>query len=299
MNDREALSVLKIHELGSVTAAAEALHISQPALSRSLINLEKRLGARIFDRTTSPLTLTDFGREYVAAAQSIATIHGDMLAKLQDIKDMKAGQLRIGIPLTRANLYLPEVLPEFERKYPRVTVNIFEDTTSALEARLLKGLLDMMIVFGPIDNPAIAFETIQWEKMLLVTPPGYIRDGQSCRNFKTAIDRLTAPKRKFLLLRKGQRLRQVAEKVFLDYGIDPIIEERTRSIETVLKLCAKGMGMTFTTDVTRKAVPYAVKPDYYPLTDKYSIPVVAAYRKDGYVPKAGKVFIAMLQKVFS
>ena len=93
--------ILAVERTGSVTAAANQLFISQPALSQVIRQVERELGVPIFDRSSSPMRLTAAGQEYVHAAQQVVAIHTDLTNKISEIKGEAHGTLRLGISVQR------------------------------------------------------------------------------------------------------------------------------------------------------------------------------------------------------
>ena len=87
MNLREMNYVVAIYEEQSISKAAERLYISQPSLSKFLINLERELNVQLFDRTTNPLTPTEYGRAYIETARSMLNLNSDMLRRMEDIRN--------------------------------------------------------------------------------------------------------------------------------------------------------------------------------------------------------------------
>ena len=104
MDFRELTYITTIADCGSVTEAAKRLYISQPSLSYILAKVEEDLGVKLFDRKTSPLTLTYAGERYVATARTILSLSGNLRRELKDIGGGGRGEIRIGIPTERAHL---------------------------------------------------------------------------------------------------------------------------------------------------------------------------------------------------
>ena len=146
MNFRELLYVQMIFEERSITRAAEKLHIAQPSLSKFLSALESKQGYRIFDRSTTPLSLTEEGAEYLKTVRTILNLSQDLERKIGEIHDLQRGSLHVGIPMARAFYSLPEVLPRFMSLYPGIRIFITEAPASELEEQILQGKLDLIII---------------------------------------------------------------------------------------------------------------------------------------------------------
>ena len=153
MNFQNLESFLVLAEEGSVTRAAERLHVSQQALSGLLARLEKEAGSPLFFRR-SGLELTYAGICLQRAAIQILDIQRQTIAAMQDIRESRRGALRIGVSHTRGQSILPLLLPTFSQLYPLVELTIFEGNTTVLEEDLSKGLIDVLIGFLPLRRTA-------------------------------------------------------------------------------------------------------------------------------------------------
>jgi DNA-binding transcriptional LysR family regulator len=147
-------------ETGSVRAASERVHISQPAVSAAISALEEEFGVQLFIRQHAQgLSLTSAGEQFMVAAQ-------DLLRKAQGVNELAneitsriAGPLRVGIFRTYAPLLIPELCIPFLRANPHVLLETVEQDEAALFAQLRKGLLDRVISYQqPVDD--IHFEPL-------------------------------------------------------------------------------------------------------------------------------------------
>ncbi len=143
MNFREMSYITAIAKYQNITKAAEALHISQPGLSKFLSNLENELGLKLFDRADKKYIPTYAGQRYLEYSHKITDMKSSLDAELSDIIKRNIGVLNIGLPNMRCAFMLPKTLPVFSRKYPNVKVNIFEGTSAVIDVKLLEGDIDL------------------------------------------------------------------------------------------------------------------------------------------------------------
>lgn len=135
-----------IEELGSISAAAKRMYISQPSLSQFLKKYEDDLGYPIFIRTKQGLKLTCEGAMFLDTARSILRLERDMRNRLADASGSMSGSMIFAVSAQRAPFLLPRVLPEFYQKYPGVNVEIVEGRTKDLEDQLKKGTIDLGLI---------------------------------------------------------------------------------------------------------------------------------------------------------
>ena len=129
--------VYKIYEERSFSAAARALFVSQPSLSARVARLEKELGFKIFDRSSSPLGLTKKGRIYIEYLEEILQSETNMRTRINQLSDMNSGAITVGGLCHSAYCVLPRLCREFQRRYPNVIVDLHTGNT-----RSIGGLLD-------------------------------------------------------------------------------------------------------------------------------------------------------------
>ena len=172
MDFRELTYITTIADCGSVTEAAKRLYISQPSLSYILAKVEEDLGVKLFDRKTSPLTLTYAGERYVATARTILSLSGNLRRELKDIGGGARGEIRIGIPTERAGYMLPKVLGKFHERYPEVQVRLVESRSSEILGELDKDKISFAVLPGGSGEFPIGLESrlIYRERVWLAAP---------------------------------------------------------------------------------------------------------------------------------
>lgn len=135
----------------NITKAAEILHISQPALSRQLMQLEKELGAKLFIRGKRNITLTDEGMYLRQKAQEIIDLTEKTEQEFANGLTSLSGVISIGAGETAASSYLADLIHEFSTQYPDVRFEIVAGNADGTKERLDKGLLDIGVLLEPTD----------------------------------------------------------------------------------------------------------------------------------------------------
>lgn len=209
MKIRQLNEVLAIVERGSLRAAARHLGTAQPAITRSIRELEQELGAELFERSVSGMVLTPIG----AAVVKRATVVDSELRRIKDevaqLKGLRSGMVSLGLSTAPHVSLLPRVLGPFQRVYPDIRLNIEEGLFPSMEAQLRNGSIDFYI--GPVAEDRTSSE-FKVEKLM--------------DNTRVVLSRRGHPLRSATTLQQLANARWVATSVTIDSRaeLDPVFE---------------------------------------------------------------------------
>ncbi|HBZ05833.1 MAG TPA: LysR family transcriptional regulator [Massilia sp.] len=170
---RQMRAFVAVAKTGNFTLAAQSLHVTQSALSGLIKELEQTLGARVVDRSTRKITLTDIGRElYPLFSQMIDDLDG-ALANVADHTQLRKGIVRIAAPQLMCCTLLPEAIAAYRAGLPDIEVRLADSEVDSVIARVLSGESDIGI--GPEREPTPLLEARELFEMpfALVFPPGH------------------------------------------------------------------------------------------------------------------------------
>ena len=157
----------------SFSAAARKLFVSQPALSASVRKVERELGLPIFNRSTTPLQLTDAGRAYIDAAERIFRIKRDLKSYCDDLAGLESGTLRLGGTNFFASCFLPPMIEAFSSRHPHIALSVTESDSADLFNKLATEELDIIVDSGIYD--AALYEAIPfYQDHLLLSVPTFL-----------------------------------------------------------------------------------------------------------------------------
>jgi LysR family cys regulon transcriptional activator len=157
----------------NLTAAAEALHTSQPGVSRQIRDLEEELGVQIFVRFGKRITaLTEPGRAVVSVIDRLLVEAENLKSTATEFADQKSGTLTIATTHTQARYTLPRAVGEFKKRYPKVKLTIQQGSPPQLAQMVIDGHADLAIATETIDHheDLIALPCFRWHHVV-VTPP--------------------------------------------------------------------------------------------------------------------------------
>ncbi|WP_410657181.1 LysR family transcriptional regulator [Amycolatopsis sp. lyj-112] len=281
MSLRQYEYALAVAEHGSVTAAAELLHVAQPSVSQQIRGLERELGVKLFARTPTGLVPTVVGRAFLREAEVAVSASRRARATARAGADDLVGELVVVVQMGFGTWQLPGALGALRRRFPRLEVTVFEEPSSAEMERLgRRGVVDLALMAKCDQSPADAHH-LGDEEFVVVLGAGH---------------RLLAADRVELRDLEGEpwvrfdhdsALDGVLLAVLRDNGLTPTTVARVSQTATAVRWAAHGLGATL---VPASAVPRDQEHLARPVFPAVSQPVIAVVRHD-----AGPAETALLE----
>lgn len=244
---RQLEALVAVADFGSFRKAAAALGISQPALSAQVQLAEDHLGVQVFERDRRAVLVTPAGDEVVANAR-LALAAVDRVAEAARRRgEPLVGPLRLGVIPTIAPYWLPALLPDVRKKFPRLELVLREDQTHRLLAQLASGQLELALLALPIPGD-FTTTAIAEEDFLLAAPRGAAILGKKHLGQQDLEDQTV------LLLEDGHCLRDQALAVCERSGAVESMEVRATSLPTLVQMVAGGMGVTLLPEASAAAL---------------------------------------------
>jgi len=156
-----------VAEMNSFRAAATALHLSQPAISRRIEKLESALGIPLFERTTRRIALTAVGRDFSHKTRSLLDDLENSLLSMREVAASRMGEVVIACVPSAVYYFLPKVLAEYHTQYPRIRVRIIDDSANGVLASVTRGEAEFGINFIGNQEPDIDFQGILTESFVV------------------------------------------------------------------------------------------------------------------------------------
>ena len=227
---------VQVAVLGSVRAAAERLHLTQPAASMALAEMERQLDTPVFDRQRGRLHLNARGRELLPLAQELLERHAEFGRRTRAEGAALAGELRIGASNTVGNYRVGELLGAFVRANSQVAIRLRVTNTETIAAAMLDHSLDIGCVEGPVTHPQL--EVRPWRDDLLVVcaPPEHPlarKRGLKPADFAGA---------RWVLREPGSATRATSERVLSQLPPGETVLELDQ-IEAIKQVVVAGLGI--------------------------------------------------------
>jgi DNA-binding transcriptional LysR family regulator len=187
MADRRLQVFHTVARLLSFTKAAETLHMTQPAVTFQVRQLEEHFNTRLFDRTHNRISLTDAGRHVFAYADRIFELYAEMESSVRDITGEIRGTLTIGASTTIAEYMLPPLLGDFKERFPSVTIHLKVSNTEGIVTMVENNAIDLGVVEAPVSNKSLVVETCKLDRLVAIVPPGHPLAGRQSVDFSTLL----------------------------------------------------------------------------------------------------------------
>ena len=277
--------VYAVYQERSFSKAAARLYISQPSLSAKIKKIESELGAMIFDRSTSPLRLTEFGEKYIEAITEVNSIEHRIENLVNDINMLQYGELSVGASNVYAAYVLPSIIAEYKAKYPGVNIRLVEGNTDTLEQMLAKNEIDIVMDNKHYDTEL--YEKIEYtnEKILLAVPECFevcseiekyaiseehIKSRAYLSDSFPALPLAMLRDVPFVLLTPGNDTRTRGERMCRDAGFRPHIVLEVNQQATAYMIATTGLGAVFVSDMMVRAMPLHSSLNYYNLESPFA-----------------------------
>lgn len=239
MNIRDLEYAVAVGDFGHFGQAAEACHVSQPALSGQIQKLERELGVVLFERTNRRVRVTSAGEELLHMAKALLDQAGAIKEKADALKDPLAGRLGLGMIPTIGPYLTPTLLPSVKHHLPRVDLALTESMTQVLERQLLAGDIDAALLATPVTDKRLTATPLYDEPFWIALPHGHRLETEE------AIDIADIRTDELLLLADGHCLRdQVLSFCHRTGSATSTITTQDTSLSTILALVGAGAGMT-------------------------------------------------------
>lgn len=278
-------ALVAVAKLGSFGAAAEELHISQPALSRRIEKLELALGVRLFHRTTRKVDMTTVGREFSYRANDVLNSLEQSLMGIKDVATHVSGEVTIACIPSAVRYFLPDILSAYHAQHPKILIRIIDQGANEVLTTVLRNEADFGLNYVGTQEPELEFAPILKERFVVACRP----DHPLARKKKVTWAELAAYEYMSVNKSSGNRF-------LLDLGLAESTQRprpycEAQHVTTLVSLVEAGMGVAA---VPRLAMP----PDGHPAL--VSVPLVdpVISRSVGIIRRRGRPLSPAAQELY-
>ena len=224
---------------GSMIRAAESLHLTPPAVSMQIKEVETQVGLPLFDRQGRQVSLSTAGEYFLVHAKKLLADLKEAENAMARFKRLEHGRLTIGIVST-AKYFVPQLLARFHREHRGVDVRLqVAGNREQLVALMETGDVDLSVMGRPPKEIATRSESFAAHPLVIVAPPGH----PALAHGHVGLDRLLAES--FIAREPGSGTRAVMDRFFADQRFEPHITMEMSSNETIKQAVMAGMGIAF------------------------------------------------------
>lgn len=291
MDIRQLLYFVTIVDKGTVTAAAEALHLSQPPLSTQIHSLEQELGCSLFDRTARHMQLTDAGRALYERARDILDLCESTKNELADMSAGREGTLRLGVVSSICNTVFFAWLKQFCVSRDRLRFELYEANTYQLLEKVRSNRVELAFVRTPFSAPDLSCVRFASDPLCAVGQPRFFSSFLSGADSGT-VSLGTLADIPLLIYRRWE---QILMDAFRGIGSRAKIFCISDDARTTVGLAEAGFGVGIVPQsVLSTCIEAECRVIDYP---GFQTDICAVYRKDMYISFAAKQFLETVQKM--
>lgn len=302
--------VYEVYKERSFSNAARNLYISQPALSGMIKKIEKNIGMPLFDRSTTPIQLTECGKKYIKTAEKIMSLEDEFAYYVGKLDELKTGRLTVGSTYLFSSFVLPKYIKKFKASYPDVKVSLFEGNSNLLEKKLANGELDFVVDNYLLDEKVYDRISMMKERLLLAVPASFSSNRRASTYQLTVNDIINdvhlnlsfpaVPLKKFqdepfMVMRQNNDTRDRVEAICKRANISLNVTLKLNQLMTVYHLLKFELGASFVSDTIVKCFPSNDTVLYYKLDDLAAVrDVYLFYRRNRYLTRSMEEFMKIV-----
>jgi DNA-binding transcriptional LysR family regulator len=238
MEIRQLRAFIAIAELGTFTAGALRVHVTQAAISMQIRQLENELGAKLFIRAPRKVMLTEAGEQLLHRARHILRDHDAAIDEIAELAGAERGRLRIGSASAMVTTdVLPKLLKEMRRQHKGAEVTVVSGTSEALVQQILGGELDVAFVSLPVEARGITTERLSQDQLVAVASPRHRLAKQR------TISAYTLAGEKLILGERGGNTRRLIDQFFAQQGVALHVSMELSRQAAIRRMVEEDMGV--------------------------------------------------------
>lgn len=238
MEIRQLRAFIAIAELGTFTAGAMRVHVTQAAISMQIRQLENELGARLFIRAPRRVMLTEAGEQLLQRARQILRDHDAAVDEIAELAGAERGRLRVGSASAMVTTdVLPTLLKDVRKQHAGAEITVASGTSESLVQQILAGELDVAFVSLPVEARGINTERLSQDQLVAIASPHHRLAKQR------TISAYTLAGEKLILGERGGNTRRLIDQFFSQAGVDLHISMELSRQAAIRRMVEEDMGV--------------------------------------------------------
>ncbi|TDE35436.1 LysR family transcriptional regulator [Antarcticimicrobium sediminis] len=289
MEFRTLRAFVEVVRQGGFSSAAQVIHATQSTISKAVRQLEDEIGEPLLDRIGHHAILTSAGEIVYRRAVALLADRDDLIAELADLRGLKTGVLRLGLPPVGSSTLFAPLFAEFRQRYPGIEVRLSEHGSDRLEELLRAGEIDFAGALLPTSED-FDFQLVRREPLVALLRADHPLAGEA----RLSMEALVATP--FILFEPGFTLQRMIRDACRRAGVTPKVAVLSSQIDFMVELVVAGMGATFLPQMTaeQRARPGT---KLVPLADPQTDWVMAmAWRRGAYLSGAAQAWLDLIRE---
>jgi DNA-binding transcriptional LysR family regulator len=238
MEIRQLRAFVAIAELGTFTAGAQRVHVTQAAISMQIRQLETDLGARLFIRAPRHVMLTEAGEQLIQRARQILRDHDAAVDEIAELAGAERGRLRVGSASAMVTTdVLPRLLREVRKQHTRSEITVASGTSETLVQQILAGEIDLAFVSLPVEARGINTERLSQDQLVAIASPRHRLAKQR------TISAYTLAGEKLILGERGGNTRRLIDQFFAQAGVNLQVSMELSRQAAIRRMVEEDMGV--------------------------------------------------------
>ena len=292
MDIRHLTYFIEVAHHRSFTKAAQALHITQPSISKMIKLLEEELDVILFYRSAKQIELTDAGKALLHQSEKIVNSFQNLTTDLADVINSKKGAITVGLPPMVGARFFPKIISDFTMTYPQISLTLLEVGSEKVQVGIDDGSLDIGVVMLPVDENIFEMFPILNEPIMLIVHPDHVLAKES------TVTMSQLKNESFILFRESFTLHNRIIDKCIQSGFHPTIVFKSSHWDFIAEMVAINFGIAL--------LPKTICEDLDPTLVKI-IPMAepmihwelgVIWKKDRYLSFAAKEWIHLTSKHF-
>jgi DNA-binding transcriptional LysR family regulator len=280
---------LAVARHNSYSRAAEELHLTQPAVSAQVRELERGLDATFFERVGRTIVLTEAGKELHSYAQQVCALIDEARLVMEELDELKRGRIALAAVSTAGAYVLPSLLEAFRRRHPGITVSLEVANRATVQRRLFQNEVDLIVMGRPPEALPHVAEPFLADELVLIASPAH----PLAKTKKIPVERLA--RELFIAREVGSGTRLNADEFFRQQGVKASVGMELGDTSAVKEAVAAGLGVAL---VSRHAIRMEVALGRLVVLDVKGLPLrrqwYVVHRQDKRLSRAATAFKAFL-----
>ncbi|MBQ7288612.1 MAG: LysR family transcriptional regulator [Clostridia bacterium] len=245
MNPKQLQYAIELAKTCNFSKASEKLNITQPALSKQIMLLEKDLGVKLFDRNCAPLRLTPAGEHFIREAKELLYKEEQLKRSLESFSTGERGRLVIGASPFRSLYLIPAIVKKVRERFPGVEISLYDTNSEQIRKDVIDGKLDFAIVNLPVDDSVLEYTPIEPDALVLAVPNEMLGEIPNAPSGNLAeIVFKDCAELPFVVVDPSKEMRVLFDRLCAASDFHPHIAMEVAGITTAWAMAQAGIGAT-------------------------------------------------------